>query len=501
MRRRLALPAFIAVAALTAAACSGGGGDSIIDAGEKPVVTTVASLPPGDTTPGPTTTASPLDSLPECPTAALADATGPVNITFWHGMNSDVLNGELTRITNAYNASQSKVKVKLVDQGGYESVIEKYLQSGQSNRPDMAQMPEYMVQSIVDTDSAVPAANCIASSGYDTSQFLPTALNAYATEGVQWSMPFNISDPVLFYNKKMFAAAGLDPDVAPATLDEVRAFSQKIVDAGVAPFGLALESGFDSGGGWFLEQWFAQAGEFYADNDNGRSARATQVLYDNASGVSLLTQLQSMINDGIAVNVGDNSGTGFDNLLKLADSTAPAAMTIATSASLGSVIDILKGGQFPSINSDDVGVAPLPGPQGAKGALVGGASLWVVNSGDPARIAATWDYITYLVAAEQQSSWSAVTGYIAVRNDARDLDPLKSVLAADPRFAVALDQLLSLPKAPTSVGPVLGPLREVRVVTAQGIAAIFAGADVQTTLTATKQQADALIADYNARNS
>ena len=46
----------------------------------------------------------------------------------------------------------------------------------------------------------------------------------------------------------------------------------------------------------------------------------------------------------------------------------------------------------------------------------------------------------------------------------------------------------------------LGPLREVRTVTANGVAAIFAGADVATSLAAAAQQANVLIADYNARN-
>ena len=77
--------------------------------------------------------------------------------------------------------------------------------------------------------------------------------------------------------------------------------SQKIVDSGAAKYGLALDSGFDSGGGWYIEQWFAQLGEFYADNENGRAARATKVLYDNDTGVDLLTQMQQLINDGLAV--------------------------------------------------------------------------------------------------------------------------------------------------------------------------------------------------------
>ena len=60
------------------------------------------------------------------------------------------------------------------------------------------------------------------------------------------------------------------------SLDDLRTASQAIVDAPGEAVGIAFESGVDSGGGWFLEQWFARAGELYADNDNGRSAPATQ---------------------------------------------------------------------------------------------------------------------------------------------------------------------------------------------------------------------------------
>lgn len=503
------LSAFAAVVVLVV---SCGSGKSIITAGRQPPVVTQpapVTLPPGETLPvgetlppiettiAPTTTAALLDTLPNCPTEALAAATSPVNITFWHGL-SGPLGDELQKLADVYNATQSKVKVSLIE-GTYEETIDKYLQSGQSSRPDLVQMPEYMVQTMVDTQSNVPVEACMKASGFDTSAFLPTALDAYATQGVQWSMPFNISNPVLFYNKKMFAAAGLDPEKPPVSLDDLRADSQAIVTSGAAKYGLALDSGFDSGGGWYIEQWFAKAGEFYADNQNGRSARATQVLYNNATGQSLLTFMQSMLADGLAVNVGDNTN-GFDNLLKLADTAEPAAMTIATSASIGPVIAVLGGGQFPQITNADVGVAAMPGPDGKPGALIGGASLWIVDSGDDARTAAAWDFVTYLTQAQQQSEWSSTTGYLPVRTDALTLDPLKTTLATDPRFKVPYDQLLSSPDEPTSVGPVVGPLREVRTVTAQAVAAIFAGADVATSLAAAAQQADALIADYNSRN-
>lgn len=277
--------------------------------------------------------------------------------------------------------------------------------------------------------------------------------------------------------------------------------SQQIVDSGAAKYGLALDTGFDSGGGWYIEQFFCKAGEFYVDGDNGRTSRATQVLYNNDTGVDVMTFLQQLLADGLAVNVGDNSQSGYDNLLKLADEAEPAAMTINTSASLGGVLDVLKGGQFPQITADDVGVGPMPGPDGKPGVLIGGASLWPVATGNDARIAATWDFITYLVGAQQQSQWAAATGYVPVRNDAQALEPLKTTLATDPRFSVAFDQLAATPDAPTSAGPVVGPLREIRSVLASAVSAIFGGADAKTTLDDAAEQSNGLIADYNARNS
>ena len=500
MRTRSTRFAFLVAAVSLVAACSGGG--DITDSGDN--ATTLApaptdSLAPGETAAAVTTTSIAPDTLPDCPTDALASSTGVTEITFWHGMSAN-LGEEVTKLTDAYNASQDKVKVTLV-QSSYEETADNYYLASQGDRPDLVQLPEYQVQAMVDTASTVPVGKCIEASAYDTSAFLPTALAAYATQGVQWSIPFNISNPVLFYNKKAFAAAGLDPNVPPKSLDEVRAFSQQIIDSGAAKYGLALESGFDSGGGWYVEQWFAKAQEFYSDGDNGRTSRATEVLFNAPTGVEVLTYLQELLQDGLAVNVGDNTQTGFDNLLKLADDKEPAAMTIATSASLGQVLAVLGGGQFPNIGPDDVGVGPMPGPDGLPGALIGGASLWPVDTGDDVRTAATWDFITYLVGAQQQSQWAAATGYIPVRTDALDLDPYKSTVANDSRFGVAYEQLLATPDAPTSAGPVMGPLREVRSVLATAIAAIFDGADVTATLDAAAEQSNGLISDYNIRNT
>lgn len=490
MRSRV-LIGFVSISAMILAAC-GGGGSSIIDSGST-------AAPTGDSAPQ-TTVATPLADLPPCDTTALESATGPVSLKFWHGMNGD-LEDALKNLTAEYNASQTKVTVSLENQGGYEQTLDKYLQSSQSSRPDIVQAPEYAVQVLRDTDSTVPVGACLESSGFDTSDFLSKALNQYATEGVQWAMPFNVSNPVLYYNKKVFANAGLDPNVSPLNMDEVRSASQAIVDSGAAGFGLSLDTGADSGGGWFLEQWFAKLGELYSDNDNGRLSPSTKVFFDGQTGIDLLTDLQSLITDGLAYNVGDNP-SGQDALLKLADPSNAAAMTIATSAALGTVLSTVQGGLIPGITADDIGVGPMPSPGSivAPGAIVGGASLWIVDQDDPVRAAAAWDFISYLISAQSQSTWAAATGYIPVRSSALELDPIASTYANDPRFKVAYDQLLEATESAATIGAVLGPQREIRTLTARAIATVLQGGDVVATLTDAAAQANTLLADYIARN-
>jgi hypothetical protein len=83
---------------------------------------------------------------------------------------------------------------------------------------------------------------------------------------------------------------------------------------------------------------------------------------------------------------------------------------------------------------------------------------------------------------------------------ALELDPLRKTYRDDPRFKVSYDQVVAGTDDFAAVGPVLGPQREVRSVTADAVAAIFNGADVASSLADAAAQSNALIADYNARN-
>ena len=524
---RRTIPAVVTVACVVLAAC--GSGRSALDAGDDdPPGTPPAAAPaspvgtasgdgsgdpsgPGGTDraadpivtlPAPTTTLAPLADLPPCPVDALdapdVAAGGPVTITFWHGLANE-LETALIQTVADYNASQDRVVVELQNQISYEAIADKYIQSGIDARPDLVQLPEYVVQSFAQSDTFVPVEACIDASEYDTAEFLQRALTTWSFEGIQWGMPFNVSNPVLYYNRKMFVAAGLDPDDPPVTLDELRAASQQLVDSGAAGVGIALDSGRDAGGGWFVEQWFSRAGAPYADNGNGRLAPSTEVLFDSDLGFELMTFLQDMIDDGLAADVGGNAG-GQDTFLRMIDKSSPAAMTISTSAAISSVIAALGSGISEGLGPEDIGVGPMPGPGAEPAAQVGGASLWIPAGHTDAETAAAWDFIQYLVSAQTQSTWATATGYVPVRQDALALDPVATRYAQDPRYAVAFDQLLASADNPSAFVPALGPQREVRAITASMVAAVYGGADVRQALADAAAAANALITSYNARN-
>ena len=525
MNARLGLGLFAAVS-LAAAACSsgdsvntagqdGGGSTATAAATDPPstvssdTVTTDTDLDDPDSTDpageestttelAATTTIAPLADQPPCPVDALDGADGPVAITFWHGMTNE-LESALVALTDEYNASQDRVVVTLQNQTSYASAIDKYIQSSQGSRPHLLQLPEFALQAFAQSGTFIPAQACIEASGLDTSEFLERVTSAYIFEGIGWGMPFNVSNPVLYYNRKMFAAAGLDTETSPITLEELRSTSQQIVDSGAATFGMIFDSGPDSGGGWYLEQWFGRAGELYADNGNGRFAPATQVLYDNETGVELLTFVQDMVADGLAVNVGDNS-SGSDAFLKMIDPADPGAMVIGTSAAIGAVFNALGGGLAPDLTTDDIGIGPMPGPSPEPGAQVGGGSLWLVADKGDVEAAAAWDFVTFLTTAQTQSTWATQTGYVPIRQDAIDLEPLATTYATDPRLSVAYEQLLIRPDDVTANAPVLGPQREIRVATSRAVAAIMAGADVASSLADAAAQSNALIATYNELN-
>ena len=457
MRRTFA--GLAVVAALVAAGCSDSGSDS-----------------------------GPLEEAGACPVAELAKATSPVEITFWHTMSAN--NGTtLEKLVDEYNGSQDKVKVNLVFQGTYDEVAEKYqtgLRGG--TLPNLVMLEETRTQPMIDSESMVPVQTCIDADKYSLDDFLPAAVSEYTVDGRLWPMPFNVSGPVLFYNTQAFEKADLDSNDPPTTFDEMLEAARALKAAKAATTGIALATR-----PWYFEQFYAKAGQPIVDNDNGRSGRATESQLEDEVGLDALAFMRKAMKEGLAVNVGSNASES-DNILALG--SGAAAMTIGTSAAIGTIYAVKDQGQFKNVG---VGVAPMPGPTSSKGGVyAGGSALWLVGK-DTSGLerAATWDFLKFLDQPSSQVTWHIGSGYTPIRKSAIDDPAIKDLWQRRPAYRVAYDQLLA---SKSGDGPVIGPYAQVRDAIERALEQVLLeDADPKDALREASDTANEQLGSYNDR--
>ncbi len=464
MTRSLRVLAIGVVGALALAAC-GGGGSSSGGGGSN------------------------ASALPACPLSALAKATKPVEVTFWHALtraNEEVLQS----LTDRFNASQADVKVKLVNQIGYKENLEKFRAGlGGTDLPDVIQVEDTATQQMIDTQAILPAASCIKADHYDTSDYVQRVLDRYTVNKVLWPMPFNVSNPVFFYDKNAFRAAGLDPEKPPTTLDEVKADALKIKAAGYeAGFGLKLDP-------WYLEQWSAKADKLYVNQENGRKARATETAFDNATGLSIFSWMNDMVKSGAAKTNSADGPSSYDNLLGIRSKNV--GMTIDSSATLGTITQVFSQGESGGV---DLGVSPMPGPPGKGGVLVGGGALYIVKKSAPEKQAAVWKYLKFLDDPQTQADFAAGTGYVPIRKSSVALPAIQQLWAKTPGYKVAYDQLISGVENIATQGPVIGAYQAVRDAVLAGEQEMFTqGKAPAAALSTTANQSNSAMQEYNSR--
>jgi sn-glycerol 3-phosphate transport system substrate-binding protein len=431
----------------------------------------------------------------ELPEVTLATCTGPradepVSITLAH-TEDRVRKDTLEELVAGFEASHPDIRVTLeVTAGGYDGLMRAW-SDGPDERPHLALFPQHQTGRLVDSGQTVQPDRCMSTVVPD---MLPVIREAWSVDGVLQAVPLGVSTPVLLYNRQAFARAGLDPDDPPSTLDEVRSDAQQLVTSGATGTGLVVETGVESGGTWFVEQWAAQAGEDSVHPDNGREGRAETVAWDEPWAAEPLAWLTDMLASGLATSAGQNGGV--ENLRLAIDEDAPAGMTIHTS---GALAEIVAGLPVARLTDFELGVAPLPGPGPGTGSLPGGTALWMAAGKPGAETAAAWELAAYLASAPVDARWAAATGYVPLSASAGSLEPLRTVWDEHPQLRVAFDTLAAEGRSPEEAGPVAGPQAELHQLLADAVSDVVdEGRDPARALDEAAADADRLLDAYNS---
>jgi len=394
---------------------------------------------------------------------ASVTADGKTEVVFWHAMSGD-LETALNNQVDDFNASQDDYEVKPIFQGTYEEALTKFnAVAGSADAPAIMQTFEVGTKYMIDTNKITPVQEFIDTENFDTSVWEENILSYYQVDGKQYSMPFNSSTPVLIYNKDAFKEAGLDPEKAPRTYDELKQAAKALTGDGQTGFTILNY-------GWFFEQLVAAQGGLYVDNDNGRSGTPTKAVFDGEEGQNAFNLIKDMYDEKTFLNVGQN----WDDM-RAAFQSGNVAMYLDSSAGVRTVVD---NAPF------DVGVSYLPVPNEAdrEGVVIGGASLWMGDGIADETKQGAWEFMKFAASKEAQAKWHVETGYFAINPDAYNEPIVEDVWAEYPQQKVTVDQLSETKTSPATQGALISSFPQSRQSVVNAMESLYQGVSVEDAL-------------------
>tara|TARA_B100000614_G_scaffold141741_1_gene125877 strand:+ start:2309 stop:3640 length:1332 start_codon:yes stop_codon:yes gene_type:complete len=408
---------------------------------------------------------------------------GPTEIQFWHAFSDAPRSGWIEDRAAEWNAANPDFRVVVERKGSYRETLQAaVLAARQGDAPHLVQLFEVGSQLAVDSGIFKPVGEV---GGIPADDYIEPVLNYYTIDDQIYSIPFNSSSPILYYNRDKMAQAGLDPDSPPETFSEVIAMLEQARDAGVdgARIGFNLHS-------WFFEQWMAEQNAPLVNNSNGRAARATEVNLTSDAAYTIVNWIDELNRRGLYTYTGRlEDWSGSDAIFQQGE----AMFHITSTADLGNISSAVEG-------SFELGTGLLPIPDGVErnGVVIGGASVWLLDGHPTRELEAARDFVLFMTNTENMVSWHKLTGYYPVRNSSVDALEAEGWFDEDPNAYTAFDQLLNTVPNPASAGALMGSFLDTRTIIEEAIQKVLQGTDVQAAMEEAKVLADDRLREYNA---
>jgi multiple sugar transport system substrate-binding protein len=344
-----------------------------------------------------------------------ADATEPVEITFWHAM-SGANEEAIQKITNDFMAANPNVTVTLIHQGGYRDLFDKLMASAKAEQlPTISQIYSnrlswYVSKGLVEDLTPFMDDSEVGFTNADYEDIPKMFLDDGIWDGKHYALPLNKSQMVLYYNEGMLEEAGVE---VPTTWEEWTEVSAALTidkdgDGEPEIYGTVFENGLSTD----IIPWFKQAGGTTIDDASG------DILFDTPAAKEAVTFLNNMIQNKSARLAGD------DKKQNVPLQQGRAAMCVASTSALPYI-------ERDTMEGISINCAPLPSHK-TNDQLFYGTNVTMFNTASQAQKAAAWNYVKFLTNTENTAYFGSQTGYIPVRKSAQEVPVFKAVLEAKP---------------------------------------------------------------------
>ncbi|HYE91600.1 MAG TPA: sn-glycerol-3-phosphate ABC transporter substrate-binding protein UgpB [Terriglobales bacterium] len=391
---------------------------------------------------------------------ALALAAAPAHaqkteIHFWHAMTGQ-LGEALEAQAKEFNASQGEYEVKPLRKGSYAETLTAAIAAyRQKNPPHLVQVFEVGTQTMLLSGAVYPVHELMQQHEIkvDWNDYIKPVVGYYTKDGKLYSMPYNSSTPIFYYNKDAFKKAGLDPEKPPKTWQEVEAYAKKLIASGASKCGFST-----AWPSWIqLENMHATHDQPFATKNNGfGGVEGVELLINREFGQKHVGQLAAWQKDNI-FSYGGRQGTADPKFV-----SGDCGMYMHSSALIGGFTRSVKF---------DWGTGELPhwgAPYKKATSIIGGATLWVLKGKPQKEYAGVARFLQYLGKPEVQMNWHANTGYLAISNTAVKNLEQGYHFVKQPKQYTAFAQLTGLPATPPAAmkDKKAAPAKAERVATA-----------------------------------
>lgn len=401
--------------------------------------------------------------------ATLALTTTPtafaqVQFEYWYGLSGYL--GEVVQKTcDRFNESQDEFEVTCVGQEGYASAVQNTIAAFRAGKhPTVVQAYDAGTADLMMSGEFYPVTQMMADFDIeiDWDNYFPGIANYYASStGELFSMPFNSSTPVMYYNVDDFNAAEAK---VPETWEEFETALRRLKEANPekCAYGYSPSTWID------LEQFSMAHNIPVASNNNGYDGLDAEYLYNTTQHVKHMENLLKWYDEGLSEIRSSQGG------MNSRDSFAQNQCSIyfGSIASHATVHQAAVDG----LNWD---VAMLPIYEGFErhNTVVGGASLWVLSGKTDDEYRGAAEYLKFLSTPESEEFWSSNTGYIPVTKTGFEALNAKNFYAEAPYKGreVALESLTYTEPGPLTRGIRLGGFIQARKEWSSEVEAAFAG--------------------------
>ncbi|MBQ6292595.1 MAG: ABC transporter substrate-binding protein [Lachnospiraceae bacterium] len=240
----------------------------------------------------------------------------------------------------------------------------------------------------------------------------------YMGQGI-CALPYGISTQVMYYNKDILKAAGVDMTNPPKTWAEFYEVCGKVMESAGDNTKLKAFDTYDEA--WLFKSMLMQNGCEIIKNNDGKITP----IFNNEKAIEVADYWKSLVDAGYMASgkhgtAAENAFLGGTLAFVASSSNRIARWTGTTTFELGAII-------MPSFGS-----AP---------SMALGGNVLVLLTQDESKVTAAWKYMTYMANVENSTTFALNTGYLPTHKSALERQEVKDAIATNEMYSVAFSQL------------------------------------------------------------